>query len=179
MAQIERFAHAVIGRAVERNICGGQSTQRIRETCARRINNRQMKQAGAARRRRRAAKTFPGVESDVVVIAAGGNKRRLAPVSLGEFETEHATVEPESTLQVKGFTNLWAVGFSQNSSSGPEQALIEHWNGTTWQVAASPNPGVGSDLQGVARVPGATNLWAVGQYATSSSLGKTLTEFYG
>jgi hypothetical protein len=47
-------------------------------------------------------------------------------------------------------TECMAVGW-YSSSSGPEnQTLIEVWNGTSWSVAPSPNPGSGrDDLLGV------------------------------
>ena len=36
----------------------------------------------------------------MVVIAASGNERRLTPVTLGQRETEHATIESKRTLKV-------------------------------------------------------------------------------
>ena len=48
----------------------------------------------------------------------------------------------------------------------------------TWKVVASPNVGASDQLNGIARVPGTKNLWAVGYYA-ASNVSQTLTEFYG
>lgn len=43
------------------------------------------------------------------------------------------------------------------------QTLVEHWNGKTWKVQPSPNPGKGTLLFGVAATS-STNAWAVGYY---------------
>ena len=68
----------------------------------------------------------------------------------------------------------WAVG-NFTTASGSEQTLIEHWNGTSWSVVASPNPGAGG-LNGVAIVS-ATDSWAVGDFFnTTSSATQTLIE---
>ena len=44
----------------------------------------------------------------------------------------------------------------------PSQTLIEHWNGTTWSVVASPN--VGTQLNGLNGVTAVStsDIWAVG-----------------
>ena len=71
-------------------------------------------------------------------------------------------------------SDVWAVGHS-TSSSEVFQTLIEHWNGTTWTIVPSPNPGSkGNILCGVAAVS-ATNAWAVGDSVTSSG-SQTLVE---
>ena len=65
--------------------------------------------------------------------------------------------------------DAWAVGnyYSNIDSSG--KTLIDHWNGTKWTVAASPNPSSSvNGLNGVAALsPG--NVWAVGQYTDNIS----------
>jgi hypothetical protein len=61
--------------------------------------------------------------------------------------------------------DLWAVGRYGNHDLGPlDQTLIEHWNGASWTVVPTPNPGgssVDNDLWGVVAV-GAGDVWAVG-----------------
>jgi hypothetical protein len=48
---------------------------------------------------------------------------------------------------------------------GQQESQVEHWNGNSWLVVASPNPGVhGSMLSNVDAIS-ADNVWAVGQYA--------------
>jgi hypothetical protein len=64
------------------------------------------------------------------------------------------------------------------ASSGPK-TLIEHWNGTKWSQVPSPNPTgpIGEiDLFGVAATS-ASNAWAVGTYANSTT-DKTLIEHW-
>jgi hypothetical protein len=58
--------------------------------------------------------------------------------------------------------SAWAAGYiSTNGAS--YQSLVLHWNGTAWTRAASPNPGAGGNLVGIAASPPA-NGWAVGQF---------------
>lgn len=56
--------------------------------------------------------------------------------------------------------DVWAVGESR--TGGRFQTLIEHWDGTAWNVVPSPNPSAGNNrLNGVAAVA-ANDVWAVG-----------------
>ena len=74
-------------------------------------------------------------------------------------------------------SNLWAVGF-QNDSSGIQQALIEQWNGSSWNVVSSPSPSSsGYALNGVAAV-GGSSIWAVGFQNDSGFIPRTLTEHW-
>jgi hypothetical protein len=63
IAQIERFADAMIGSAVERNVGRDQPPQYIGKPRARRIENGEMIEAGTPERWRLAAAAFPGVEA--------------------------------------------------------------------------------------------------------------------
>src|SRR5207249_2791426 len=59
--------------------------------------------------------------------------------------------------------DVWAVG-SYRNSGGPDQTLVEHWNGTQWTVVPSPNSEPSYNyLFGVA-VVAANDVWAVGTY---------------
>ncbi len=65
-------------------------------------------------------------------------------------------------------SNAWAVGTYQNAS-GYEQTLVEHWDGTSWTVVASPSPATdGNRLVGVVAV-GANDVWATGNLASVGS----------
>jgi hypothetical protein len=65
-------------------------------------------------------------------------------------------------------SDVWAVGYDA-ASSGPTQALVEHWNGTQWSAVASPSPAsVDNELFSVAAVS-ANDVWAVGFSASSTS----------
>lgn len=60
-------------------------------------------------------------------------------------------------------TDAWAVGDQAHF-----RTLAEHWNGTAWQAVATPNRGSGYNLlNGVAELS-PSNVWAVGQSATSN-----------
>jgi hypothetical protein len=71
--------------------------------------------------------------------------------------------------------DVWAVGFYAPPSGppcgvNPAYTLIEHWNGTSWQIVSSPNVHPGTDvnqLLGVTNVlgSGGDDLWAVGSDA--------------
>jgi hypothetical protein len=72
-------------------------------------------------------------------------------------------------------SDAWAVGVRCGSHA--DQTLIEHWNGKSWKVKVSPDPG-GTDnpngLSGVAATS-STNAWAVGSYYNGTA-NKTLIE---
>jgi len=58
--------------------------------------------------------------------------------------------------------DVWAAGIRQGRD-GRFGTLIEHWDGTRWSVAPSPDPGPsGNQLYGVAAA-GPRDVWAVGQ----------------
>jgi len=64
--------------------------------------------------------------------------------------------------------DVWAVG-EQQGRDGRFGALIEHWDGTSWSVVPSPDPGhAGNQLFGVTAA-GPDNVWAVGQRNDPSS----------
>ncbi|HUS14263.1 MAG TPA: hypothetical protein VM536_04505, partial [Chloroflexia bacterium] len=68
--------------------------------------------------------------------------------------------------------DAWAVGYF-TTAIFPYRTLILHWNGTSWAVASSPNPGFGGALSGITAVS-ATDVWAVGAYASSLTAINTL-----
>src|SRR5213082_3404147 len=73
--------------------------------------------------------------------------------------------------------DIWAVGSSGNQMSGA-QTLIEHWNGTSWSVVTSANPGsIYNTLYGVTAIS-ATNVWAVGYYVNTTGVTQTLIEHW-
>ena len=57
--------------------------------------------------------------------------------------------------------DVWAVGHWINDTALSAGTLIEHWNGTSWSVVSSPNPGMFNALYGVAAAS-SDNIWAVG-----------------
>lgn len=68
--------------------------------------------------------------------------------------------------------DIWAVGTANSSGSTALLPLVEHWDGVSWKVVASPTPTPTSSsalLGAAATSP--TNVWAVG-----SGGGRTLVE---
>jgi hypothetical protein len=60
-------------------------------------------------------------------------------------------------------SDLWAVGCSSCDSIGRSGAtLIEQWNGHTWNIVTSPNPGSAADLLYGVAADSATDVWTVG-----------------
>jgi hypothetical protein len=57
-------------------------------------------------------------------------------------------------------SDVWAVGIAV-MLGGPDQVLIEHWDGTSWTVSPGPSLPTTGFLGGV-RVVSAGNVWAVG-----------------
>ena len=65
----------MIAGAIERHPGFGQTPEGVGKGGARRIQDREMKKPGCAARRRRAAFALPGIETDVMMIAAGGERK--------------------------------------------------------------------------------------------------------
>ena len=88
--------------------------------------------------------------------------------------------QPSSTNSLVGVsctssTACTAVGGSVSATS-ISTTLIERWNGTTWSITPSPNPGpIGNELNGVT-CTGASSCTAVGDYSNASNLDQTLVE---
>jgi hypothetical protein len=59
--------------------------------------------------------------------------------------------------------DVWAVGYQYaDNMNRYYRTLIEHWDGTTWSVVASPNPGFQNDWLFDVAALGPTDVWAVG-----------------
>src|SRR5947207_1428683 len=82
-----------------------------------------------------------------------------------------------SAVAAVSANDVWAVGSSGNQMSGA-QTLIEHWNGLSWSVVTSANPGsIYNTLYGVTAIS-ATNVWAVGYYVNTTGVTQTLIEHW-
>jgi hypothetical protein len=69
--------------------------------------------------------------------------------------------------------DIWAVG-SLNKSTGGSATLIEHWDGTSWTIISSPNPGTSSNsLFGVTALSDGTVI-AVGSQTNQGTDGTPL-----
>jgi len=125
----------------------------------------------------------------VAAAIASGLGGRLAPassaVSAAACTTSWQSV-PSSTftkdlrdLDVLAENNIWAVG---SHTEGQVVTAVEHWDGTAWNLVASPNPGAGENaLNGVTAVA-ADDIWAVGYYQvakkTSDAAFKTMAQHW-
>jgi hypothetical protein len=71
-----------------------------------------------------------------------------------------STTEDLKGVVALGPGDVWAVGFY---SDGPKwNTLVEHWNGSSWQIVSSPSPDPSINfLSAIAEGP--TRLWAVGR----------------
>jgi hypothetical protein len=69
-------------------------------------------------------------------------------------------------------TNVWAVGAIPGTVKHPGRPAVEHWDGTSWSIVASPIVS-GGGLHGVAAIS-ANDIWAVG----NASVQETLTEHW-
>lgn len=73
-------------------------------------------------------------------------------------------------------TNVWAVGYYYDLKKNTTFTLIEHWNGSKWQIVASPSPSSSdSELDAVTAIS-ANDIWAVGAYY--GSVYNTLVEHW-
>jgi hypothetical protein len=77
--------------------------------------------------------------------------------------------------------DVWAVGSSENTTTGDYSTLIVHWNGTAWSQVPSPNPSTPQNgLTGVSAAS-ASDVWAVGGRGGLERTGgkqRTLTEHW-
>ena len=83
------------------NSSAQDAMQRVRQGWPGRIKDRGMKQPGGTGRRRMAAFAFPGVQSDMMMIAAGRDEGRAGAHPLHQFETKHIAIEPERAIEVR------------------------------------------------------------------------------
>jgi hypothetical protein len=83
-----------------------------------------------------------------------------------------------------GFTavsssDVWATGYYV--SSGVDRTLAEHWNGTSWQIVATPNPGAKNDFLNTPVAIARDNVWVVGSQGSTGDEGagaRTLVEHW-
>jgi hypothetical protein len=72
---------------------------------------------------------------------------------------------PQEVVAVKS-NDVWTVGYmNADRSEAQYSTLIERWDGASWDLVPSPNPGAhDSVLMGAATVPNSDRVWAVGWY---------------
>jgi hypothetical protein len=96
---------------------------------------------------------------------------RWATVTTPAFDGGDAAF---NDVAMVGADDVWAVG----GRGSPVRTLTAHWDGTSWAVTPSADPGtIASSLTAGAAVPGSGCLWAAGQY-TSDGASQALIERY-
>jgi hypothetical protein len=63
-------------------------------------------------------------------------------------------------------TDVYAVGWyaSESTNHFQHRTMVQHWDGTSWTVQASPSPGASADLDGVAALASG-GVWTAGEYS--------------
>ena len=64
--------------------------------------------------------------------------------------------------------NVWAVGNSLDSDGVLESNLVEHWDGTSWQIVLSPNVNLRDNVLNAVSAVSPHDIWAVGVTDTPS-----------
>jgi hypothetical protein len=72
--------------------------------------------------------------------------------------------------------DAWAVG-QQLNNGGPDQALVEHWNGQSWSAVTTPLEPAGTTMLNAVAAQG-QNVYAVGQVDSPAGGGRPLVEVY-
>jgi len=98
----------------------------------------------------------------------GSSWNLLATANVGTGDARFYSVAAYAT------NDVWAVGYYLSGST--DRALIEHWNGSAWIQATTPNPGYATQLYGAA-VAAPNDIWAVGEGSVGIGA-TTLTERY-
>ncbi len=110
-------------------------------------------------------KRWPAVVSAVMVIAAVAAPAAAQAQEAGTATSVTGRLESVSCARAQ---DCWAVGTSNSTTKG--HGVIEHWNGSAWQVALKQNPpGAKSSYLGGVACADAANCWAVGFYYNGKS----------
>jgi uncharacterized protein YwlG (UPF0340 family) len=86
-----------------------------------------MVKAGGALRRRRAAQAFPGVEAEMVVVAAGRDEGGTGAGGR-DLKTQHAAIEIERPLQI-GDLQVDMANPHPGIDGGQAQGVFGHFGG--------------------------------------------------
>src|SRR2546428_5413408 len=101
IAQIDRLAYAVVGGPCEGDAVPEHAPRGRPKGLAVGVQNREVVQPGRPRGGSRRAAPRPGVEPDVVVVAARRQEHRLPTVASRHLETQDVAIERERALEVR------------------------------------------------------------------------------
>lgn len=117
--------------------------------------------------------------SGSAALAAGNAGNAGTSTSWHVVASPNAGNSAENTLiqvSARTMSDGWAVGYA--GSDAFRRTLTEHWNGKTWRVVASPNPGNMTNILTGVRSLTAINAWAVGYAAGHDSVNRALIEHW-
>src|SRR5713226_5287649 len=84
-----------------------------------------------------------------------------------------------SAVAAVSSSDVWAVGSYYIDDRGSVgKTLIEHWNGTSWRVVASPSPRASNNELDQVTVASANDIWTVGSFSITNGNDQTLTEHW-
>lgn len=81
--------------------------------------------------------------------------------TLTDVPLMHSQGDRLSAIHVIATNDIWAVGGSKTSASGPK-AYIVHWDGSSWSLSDEPTPGMLSKLKDVKAIA-SNDIWACGE----------------
>jgi hypothetical protein len=115
--------------------------------------------------------SHPSISADIATAHWNGSSWALFSPPKPRIGDEEVTSNELNGVDGVASDDVWAVG-TYSAGNSATKTLVEHWNGSTWQVVASPNAGINTSnmLTSVDAVSG-TNAWAVGSSWTSPSSG--------
>jgi hypothetical protein len=92
--------------------------------------------------------------------------KRWRVVASPNLSSEYGSDNILRSITALSATDIWAAGMYQNESTDFHQrrTLVQHWDGKSWSIVASPSPGASSELNGLAALPNGT-LFGAGLYS--------------
>jgi hypothetical protein len=112
--------------------------------------------------------TYDGSQDDNLILRW---KRGAWKVSPSPSPGGTSSADALQAVSAVSKSDAWAVGW-YGTPTGYNTTTL-HWNGSTWSVVPSPNPGAWNFLYGVV-ARSSTNAWAVGYYLDASSNYQTM-----
>jgi hypothetical protein len=120
--------------------------------------------------------TFPSCP-DVVPPVSGSWQKAISPNIGGATEVNNQLLSVDAVSE----RDVWAVGWAQDPSGPPyiKRTLIEHFNGSTWNIVPSPNRrnDTVSQLHSVSGIS-SNDVWAVGSSHDGRLPSRTLIEHW-
>ena len=101
VAQIQRFAYAMIGLALQLDAGLDQAAKCVGQFGSRGIENRQVVQTRRTVRRWSAAGAFPCIKANVMVISACGKKCSLISKALSHVKPKDVAIKRQRSIQIR------------------------------------------------------------------------------